>query len=190
MATSHSYSPDTKSTSCSSPLGHTRTGRLQQPMPAPPPGFAEIAWSLHGDNLLRVVTGIPLELAKDQGPVQMVGSSMLSTWLFRDATSGTMCIHMVMHLMSLVGLGLNPMVDDCHVPTSEKQQIWTRYLTHPSVIVHPFFSSAKLFSSCMFTLMCFICFVFSLNISYIIVSLTNYANGSILLMNTGQILFH
>ena len=47
----------------------------------------------------------------------MVGSSMLSTWLFRDATSGAMCIHMVMCSMNLVGMGPNPMVDDCHIPT-------------------------------------------------------------------------
>ena len=62
----------------------------------PPPGFVEITWSLHRDGPLRVVTGIALELAKDQGPIQMVGSSMLSTQMFRDATSRAMCIDMVM----------------------------------------------------------------------------------------------
>ena len=83
----------------------------------PPPGIAEITQSLHGDNLPRVVAGIPPELAKDQGPIQMVGSSMLSTQLFMDATSGAMCIDMVMYLMNLVCMGLNPMEDDHHVPT-------------------------------------------------------------------------
>ena len=50
--------------------------------PNTPPGFVEIAWSLHGDSLLRVVAGIPLELVKDQGPIQMIGSSTISAHLF------------------------------------------------------------------------------------------------------------
>ena len=87
-----------------------------QPL-TPPPGFAEIDQSLHGDNVLRVVTGIPQELAKDQGPIQMIGSSTISTHLFRDSASGVMCINMVTCAMSLVGVELDPMVDGWHVPT-------------------------------------------------------------------------
>ena len=83
--------------------------------PIPPPGFAEIAQSLCGDNPLRVVAGVPLRLAKDQGHIQMMGSYMLSAWLFWDATLGAMCIDMVMCSMSLVDIGLYPMEDDSHV---------------------------------------------------------------------------
>ena len=82
----------------------------------PPPGFAEIAQSLCGDNPLRVVSGIPPELAKDQGPVQMVGSSMLSTLLFMDASSGAMCIDMVTCLMNLVGMEYVPQQKTAMLP--------------------------------------------------------------------------
>ena len=75
-------------------------------------------------------------------------------------------------------------------PLSKKQQIWTRYPTCLSVIVCHSLAMLNCSHSGVFTLMCFICFVFSLNISYIPISLTNYVNGSILLMNTGEILFH
>ena len=83
----------------------------------PPPGFVEMAQSLHWDNLLRVVAGITPELVEDQGPIQMVGFSMLSAQLFQDAASGAMCIDMVACSMSMVGMGLNPMADDHHIPT-------------------------------------------------------------------------
>ena len=43
---------------------------LDSQYPTPPPGFVEIAWSLCGDNLPRVVTGVSPELAEDQGPIQ------------------------------------------------------------------------------------------------------------------------
>ena len=56
--------------------------------PSSPPEFAEIAWCLCRDNLPWVVTGIPPELAEDQSPIQMVGSTMFSTQLFQDVTSG------------------------------------------------------------------------------------------------------
>ena len=73
-------------------------------------------------------------------------------------------------------------------PPSEKHQTQTRQL----LILSKLFSSGMfaLISSGMFTLMCIICFVFLLNVPIIIVSLTVYANGGILFMNTGQILFH
>ena len=85
--------------------------------PTPPPGFGEITQSLHGDSPPRVLTGIPLELAEDQGPIQIVGSSMVSPHLFRDSALGAICIDMVTCSVSLVGMGLDPMMDDCHVPT-------------------------------------------------------------------------
>ena len=88
--------------------------------PTPPPGFVEITQSLHGDNLPRVVTGVPPELAEDQGPIQMVGSSMLSAQLFRDTTSEATCIGMVTCSMNLVGMGHNPTMDDCHIPALQE----------------------------------------------------------------------
>ena len=51
---------------------HEVTGSNSQ-CSTPMPGFAEITQSLHGDNPPRVVTGIPPELAEDQGPIHMVG---------------------------------------------------------------------------------------------------------------------
>ena len=91
-------------------------GTISQ-QPTPPPVFVEITQSLCRDNLLMVVAGIPLELAKDQGPIQMVVYTMLSVWLFQDATSGAMCIDMVMCSMNLVGMGIVPPVDDHPIPT-------------------------------------------------------------------------
>ena len=95
---------------------------LQQEEPSsgqktPPPVFMEIARSLHGDGPSHVVTGIPLELAKEQGPIQMVGSTMFSARLLQDAVSGTTFIDMVSYSMSLVGLGVTPLVGDCSMPT-------------------------------------------------------------------------
>ena len=48
----------------------------------PPPGFVEIAWSLCGDNPPRKVCNIPPDMAEEQDPIQMVGSTMFSAWLF------------------------------------------------------------------------------------------------------------
>ena len=84
----------------------------------PPPGFVEIPQSLHGDNLPRVVSGTVPELADVQGPIQMVGSSMLSTWLFMDATSGVIHIDMVMCSMDLVGVGYIPQQKTTTFPPS------------------------------------------------------------------------
>ena len=86
----------------------------------PPPGFAEIAQSLHGDSPPRIVAGIPLVVAEDHDPIQMIGSSMVSAHLFRDSASGAMCIDLVTCSLSLVGMGLDPMVDDHHVPTLQE----------------------------------------------------------------------
>ena len=71
---------------------------------------------MHGDNPPRVVTGIPPRLAGDQGPIQMVGCTMLSAQLFQDATSGAMCIDMMTCSMNLVGMGIGPTVDDHSIP--------------------------------------------------------------------------
>ena len=84
--------------------------------PTAPPGFAEITWSQHGDNLPRV-DGVPLELAKDQSPIQMGGFTMLSAQLFQDVTSGAMCVGMVICSMNLVGIGFIPLAEDHPIPT-------------------------------------------------------------------------
>ena len=65
---------------------------------------------------MRMVASISTDMAKDQDSIQMIGSSMVSTCLFRDSASGAMCIDMVTCSMSLVGMGLDPTVDDHHVP--------------------------------------------------------------------------
>ena len=82
-ATSHSYHSDGKSTNCSSPGGDATRGRSQQSMPNTPTRVCRNCMIHVVDKLPRVVTGVPPELAEDQGPIQMVGSSsMLSNQLF------------------------------------------------------------------------------------------------------------
>ena len=63
----------------------------------------------------------PPELAEDGGPIQMVGSTMLSAWLFQDVTSGAMFINMVTCSMNLIGIGFIPMVDDPHLHPPQKK---------------------------------------------------------------------
>ena len=104
---------------------------------SPLPGFVEITWSLQGDNLSWVVTGIPPELAEDQSPIEMVGSTMFSAWLFQDVTSWSMCINMVTCSMNLVGIGIVHPADDHLIPALENEDSdWVpNYL--PSAITHP-----------------------------------------------------
>ena len=83
-------------------------------------GFAEITQSLCGDNPPRIVSRIPLEEAGDLDPIQMIGSSMVSTCLFRDLAWGAMCINVIMYSLSVVGMGLDPTVADCHAPHSRR----------------------------------------------------------------------
>ena len=77
----------------------------------------EIARSLHGYDTLCVVMGVPPELAKEQDPIWVVGSTMFSARLFQDVVSGTMYIDMMTCLMSLVGLEVTPLVVDHSMPT-------------------------------------------------------------------------
>ena len=60
--------------------------------------------------------GILLELAEEQGPIQIVGSTMFSTRLIQDTVSGSTYINMLTCSMSLVGLGVTPSVGDCSMP--------------------------------------------------------------------------
>ena len=78
-------------------------------------GFAEIAWSLHGDNPPEVI-GIPLELAMELAPIYVVESMLFSAQLLKD-TSRVMYIDMVMCQMRVMGMGLNPTADIYHIPT-------------------------------------------------------------------------
>ena len=113
--------------------------------PSPSPGFAEIAWSLHGDNPPQVVTGIPPEVAKDQSPIQMVGSIMFSAQLFKDVTSRAMCIKMVTCSMNLEGVEIIPPLDDHAISAllDEEDSDWvpncpSSAIAHPSSAVdHP-----------------------------------------------------
>ena len=68
-----------------------------------------------------MLTGIPPEVAEDQGPIQIVGSTMLCTQLFQNATSRAMCIDMVTCLMNLVGMGIVLPVDDSSIPTLQDE---------------------------------------------------------------------
>ena len=72
-----------------------------------------------GDNPPRIVTGFPLEEAEDQDPIQLIGSSTVSAHLFRNLVSGAMCIDVITCSLSVVGMGLDPMAVDHHVPTLE-----------------------------------------------------------------------
>ena len=52
--------------------------------------------------------GVPPELAEEQDPIRMVGSTMFSTWIFQDSMSGATYIDMVAYSMSLLAWGLLP----------------------------------------------------------------------------------
>ena len=86
-----------------------------------PPGFAEIARSLHRDRPSWVVEGVPPELTEEQDPIRMVGSKMFSTWLLQDSMSGATYIDMVTCSMSLVGLGVTLSVVNYSMPTLQGQ---------------------------------------------------------------------
>ena len=81
--------------------------------------------------------------------------------------------------MNLLGMGPIPTVDDCSIcALLDKDEIDSDWVPNlPISACSPFISYAKLFLSCMFAQMCFICFVFPLNISYIIVSVTIMAKA-------------
>ena len=102
-----------------------KQGSTVHQWPSPPPGFAEIAHSLHRDNLPQVVTGIPPELAEEQSPIQMVGSTMHSAQLFQSTTSGAMCIDMITCSMNLVDLGTVPPADNCPIPALQDEDFVT-----------------------------------------------------------------
>ena len=55
----------------------------------PPLTLVEIAWSICGNGLPRMVEGIPLEKAGYQDPLLVMGSSLVSTHLLRDLLSGS-----------------------------------------------------------------------------------------------------
>ena len=76
----------------------------------------EITSSLHGDDSPCEVTGIPLELAREQDPIWIVGPIMFSAKLFQDTVSGSTYINMMTCSMSLMGLGVTPLVGDHSMP--------------------------------------------------------------------------
>ena len=78
-----------------------------------PPGFAEIARSLRGDDSPHITIDIPQELTMAQG--FLVGTAltiMISTWVQQDAVTGITYLDTVMTFMSLVSLGSTPMEVD------------------------------------------------------------------------------
>ena len=88
-------------------------------------------------------------------------------------------------LTELVGMSLEPMVDDHHVPTLQEVTDSDYASELPSGDCSPSSSCVEQFSSGVLTLICFICFAFLLNIFCIVVGLMNYANGGILLPYAG-----
>ena len=104
------------------------------------------------------------DLAEDQSPIQMVGSSMFSTSLFQYVTSTAMCINMVICLMNLVGMGIAP---PGKWPPHPCPPRWRFTLNIPL----PFIGCAGLSLFGIFTWMCFICLMLFPYYSYIIVGL-------------------
>ena len=75
---------------------------------------------MHGDELLRMVKGIPPEQAEGQDPLLLMGSSLLSTHLLLDLLSGSTYVNMVASSLSLVSGNPSPMMVVNHsMPTLE-----------------------------------------------------------------------
>ena len=72
---------------------------------------------LMGDDPPCEVMGIPPELAKEQGPIWIVGPPVFFTGLIQDAISGSTYMNMMTCSMSLVGLRVTPSVGDQSMPT-------------------------------------------------------------------------
>ena len=70
-----------------------------------------------GDNSPHEVTGIPPELAKEQGPIQVEGSTMFSTRPVQDVISDSTYSDMMTCSMSIVDLRVTPLAGDCSMPT-------------------------------------------------------------------------
>ena len=86
----------------------------------PPPGFAEIARSLQGDDSLCITIDVPPELTTPHGlSVGTAMASMVSTILHQDVALGTTYLDMVTTSMSLVSLEVTPMTVDHPMPILE-----------------------------------------------------------------------
>ena len=93
--------------------------------------------SLWEDNPPHEVVGIPPELDREQGPIQVAGSSMLSTRLIQDMISGSTYINVMTCSMSLMGLGVTPSVGDCSMPTlMGEEDTDSDQVSLPVTIVH------------------------------------------------------
>ena len=84
------------------------------------PRFAKIAKSLWGDKPPHITIDLPPVLTTSPG--LLAGTSMttmMSVWVWQDATTGTTYVETVMASMSLVSLGLTPMAVDHLMATLE-----------------------------------------------------------------------
>ena len=113
--------PTVTAWAASPPLAPTQQARSPQEeccsqQLAPPPGFVEIVRSLCGDDPPHKVTSIPLEPAEEQGAI-WIAESMVSSRFLQDSLLGPTCINVMTCSMSLVGLGVTPLVGDCSMPT-------------------------------------------------------------------------
>ena len=83
-----------------------------------PQGFAEIAWSLQGDNSQHITVEVPQELSRPQGLLAGTATAMMiSTNLCQDVALGTTYLDMVTTSMSLVSLGATSRVINHAMPT-------------------------------------------------------------------------
>ena len=86
----------------------------------PPLTLAEITQSMHGDEPLRMVKGIPPKEAGGQDPLLVMGSSLVSTHLLLDQLSGSTYINIIASSLNLVSLNPSPLsVVDCPMPALE-----------------------------------------------------------------------
>ena len=60
--------------------------------------------------------GVLPELVEELDPIRLVGSTMFSAWLLQDSMLGAIYINIVTCSMSLVGLGVTPLVVDHSMP--------------------------------------------------------------------------
>ena len=100
------------------PDAEVRPKSAATPWPSPPPEFANIAWSLHGDTPPQTVTGIPSGLDREQSLIWVAGTTLFFTSLTPDE-AGTVCVDLVTCQMRIMAMGPSPEVDLCSMPTLE-----------------------------------------------------------------------
>ena len=93
----------------------------------PPPVFVEITRSLWGECSQLVAVGVPA--GEDEVPYEAFCSSIMATQLFWHPTSGEMFTDMLTCTLSVVDLGVDPMVEVHLVPALQEHSDsdWTQW---------------------------------------------------------------